>query len=98
MIEKKAITQINGLLDIFIYAKEYGSILTVEEYDWELLERFIEDSDSSGQISMETVGIEDTKKRLLQLIAQGKVLGEKYWVTVTNPPYLVFHPLINSTF
>ena len=86
--KEKAITQINGLLDTFIDAKEYGSILTVEEYDWELLERFIEDSDSSGQISMETVGIEDTKERLLQLIAQGKVLGEKYWVAVTNPPYM----------
>ena len=85
---EKSITQINGLLDIFIDAKEYGSILTVEEYDWELLERFIEDSDSSGQISMETVGIEDTKERLLQMIAQGKVLGEKYWVAVTNPPYM----------
>lgn len=72
---EKAITQINGLLDIFIDAKEYGSILTVEEYDWELLERFIEDGNSSGQISMETVGIEDTKERLLQLIAHGKVLG-----------------------
>ena len=85
---EKAITQINGLLDIFIDAKEYGSILTVEEYDWDLLERFIEDSDSSGQISMETVGIEDTKEALLQLIAQGKALGQKYWVTVTNPPYI----------
>ena len=85
--KEKAITQINGLLDTFIDAKEYGSILTVEEYDWELLERFIEDSDSSGQISMETVGIEDTKERLLQMIAQGKVLGQKYWVAVTNPPY-----------
>ena len=85
--KEKAINQVNSLLDIFIDAKEYGSILTVEEYDWELLERFIEDSDSSGQISMETVGIEDTKESILQMIAQGKVLGEKYWVTVTNPPY-----------
>ena len=86
--KEKAVSQINSLLDIFIDAKEYGSILTVEEYDWELLERFIEDSDSSGQISMETVGIEDTKESLSKMIAQGKVLGQKYWVTVTNPPYL----------
>lgn len=85
---EKAITQINGLLDIFIDAKEYGSILTVEEYDWELLERFIEDSDPFGRISMETVGIEDTKESILQMIAQGKVLGQKYWVEVTNLPYL----------
>lgn len=83
----KALSQMNSLLDTFIDAKEYGSILTVEEYDWELLERFVSDSESSGQISMETVGIEDTKEALLQMIAQGKVLGQKYWVAVTNPPY-----------
>lgn len=83
----KALSQMNSLLDTFIDAKEYGSILTVEEYDWDLLERFVSDSESSGQISMETVGIEDTKEALLQMIAQGKVLGQKYWVAVTNPPY-----------
>ena len=87
--KEKAVFQVNALLDTFIDAKEYGSILTVEEYDWELLERFIEDNElSSGQISMETVGIEDTKEAILQLIEQGKALGQKYRVTVTNPPYL----------
>jgi len=83
----KALSQMNSLLDTFIDAKEYGSILTVGEYDWDLLERFVSDSEYSGQISMETVGIEDTKESLLQMIAQGKVLEQKYWVAVTNPPY-----------
>ena len=83
-----ALSQMNSLLDTFIDAKEYGSILTVEEYDFELLERFVSDSEPNGQISLETVGIEDTKEALLQLIAQGKVLGQKYWVAVTNPPYM----------
>jgi len=82
-----ALSQMNSLLDTFIDAKEYGSILTVEEYDFELLERFVSDSEPTGQISLETVGIEDTKEALLQMIAQGKVLGQKYWVVVTNPPY-----------
>jgi len=84
----KALSQMNSLLDTFIDAKEYGSILTVEEYDFKLLERFVSDSEPTGQISLETVGIEDTKEALLQLIAQGKVLGQKYWVAVTNPPYM----------
>ena len=83
----KALSQMNSLLDTFIDAKEYGSILTVEDYDFELLERFVSDSEPTGQISLETVGIEDTKEALLQMIAQGKVLGQKYWVAVTNPPY-----------
>ena len=83
----KALSQMNSLLDTFIDAKEYGSILTVDEYDFELLERFVSDNEPTGQISLETVGIEDTKEAMLQLIAQGKVLGQKYWVAVTNPPY-----------
>lgn len=85
---EKALSQVNLLLDTFIDAKEYGSILTVKEYDFELLERFVSDNEPTGQISLETVGIEDTKEALLQLIAQGKVLGQKYWVAVTNPPYI----------
>ena len=84
---EKALSQMNSLLDTFIDAKEYGSILTVEEYDFKLLERFVSDSEPTRQISLETVGIEDTKEALLQLVAQGKVLGQKYWVAVTNPPY-----------
>ena len=83
----KALSQMNSLLDTFIDAKEYGSILTVKEYDFELLEIFVSDNEPTGQISLETVGIEDTKEALLQMIAQGKVLGQKYWVAVTNPPY-----------
>lgn len=86
--KEKAVSQVNALLDTFIDAKEYGSILTVEEYDWELLESFVADSEPTGQISMETVGIEATKENLLQMIEQGKVLEEKYHVVVTNPPYM----------
>lgn len=86
--KEKALGQMTALLDTFIDAKEYGSILTVEQYDWELLESFVEGRDDAGQISMETVGLDDTAQELRQMIAQGKVLGEKYWVTVTNPPYM----------
>lgn len=85
---EKALSQMNSLLDTFSDAKEYGSILTVKEYDFKLLERFVSDNEPTGQISLETVGIEDTKEALLQMIAQGKVLGQKYWVAVTNPPYM----------
>jgi len=85
--KEKALGQITALLDTFIDAKEYGSILTVEHYDWELLERFVEGRDDAGQIRMDNLHLDDTAKELRQMIAQGKVLGEKYHVTVTNPPY-----------
>lgn len=83
-----AITQMTGLLDTFMDAKEYGSILTVDSYDWELLNRFVSQGEMLGQMSMDTVGLEDTAEKLKQLIAQGKVLAQKYHVTITNPPYM----------
>lgn len=80
--------QIEGLLDTLIDAKEYGSILKVEDYNWELLRRFVTDLDVAGQISMDSFGIEDTLEQLLKLIDIGETMAQKYWVTVTNPPYM----------
>lgn len=86
--KKRAIEQMTGLLDTFKDAKEYGSILTVDSYDWELLNRFVSKGEMLGQMSMDTVGLDDTAEELKQLIAQGKVLAQKYHVTITNPPYM----------
>ena len=83
----KALEQIVILLDTFKDAKEYGSILNVEEFDAELLEKFISQSESDGQISMHTMGIEETIQELRQIIAVGKLLSDKYHTVVTNPPY-----------
>lgn len=84
---KQALEQIGILLDTFKDAKEYGSILNVEQFDAELLERFISQSEPDGQISMHTVGIEETIQELRQIIAVGKMLSDKYHTVVTNPPY-----------
>lgn len=88
-IEKNnAITQMTGLLDTFKDAKEYGSILTVDQYDWDLLYRFASNIEVVGQISMDTVGLDDTVEELKLLIAQGKVLAQSYYISITNPPYM----------
>ena len=79
--------QLEGLLDTLTDAKEYGSILNVESYNWDLLRRFVAAEDTAGQISMESVGAEDTAEQLNRLIDIGETLARKYWVTVTNPPY-----------
>ena len=86
--KKRAITQMTGLLDTFKDAKEYGSILTVDSYDWELLNRFASKGKMLGQMSMDTVGLDDTAEQLKQMIMQGEVLAKKYHVTTTNPPYM----------
>ncbi len=88
-IEKNnATNQIIGLLDTYNDAKEYGSILNVDSYDWELLERFADLIDVDGQMSLETIGIDYTKNQLKRLIEIGRVMAKEYWITCTNPPYL----------
>ena len=87
-IEKNAAKmQLEGLLDTLTDAKEYGSILNVESYNWDLLRRFVAAEDTDGQISMDSVGVEDTAEQLNRLVDIGETMARKYWVTCTNPPY-----------
>lgn len=87
-IEKNAAKmQLESLLDTLTDAKEYGSILNVESYNWDLLRRFVAAEDTAGQISMDSVGVEDTAEQLNRLVDIGETMARKYWVTITNPPY-----------
>lgn len=88
-IEKNAAKmQVNGLLDTLTDAKEYGSILTVDNYDWDLLRRYTENSDADGQMSIAYIGIEQTTEQLKKLIDIGEAMAQKYDAVVTNPPYM----------
>ncbi len=83
-----AVMQIERLLDTFNDAKEYGSILNVDACDWEVLERFVDDLGTGGQISFESVGSEETQESLRKLVRVARNLGQKYDAVVTNPPYM----------
>ena len=83
-----AVMQIEGLLDTFKDAREYGSILNVDACEWDVLERFVDDLGTTGQISFESVGSEETQKSLRKLMRVAKNLGQKYDAVVTNPPYM----------
>ena len=88
-IEKNnAINEINGLLNTFVDAKEYGSILNVENYNWPLLRQFVAGIDQSQQMTLETIGIEVTQAQLKTLVEIGETMARKYHVVVTNPPYM----------
>lgn len=88
-IEKNvAKMQLEGLLDALTDAKEYGSILNIESYNWDLLRVFVAANDTAGQISMDSVGLEDTAEQLNQLIDIGETMARKYDVVVANPPYM----------
>ncbi len=84
-----ALSQMTALLGVFEDAKEYGSILQMPELDWNLLDRFVSSYDDSGQINMFTnMGLDEVQKKLTQLVNIGEILGSKYDVAVTNPPYM----------
>lgn len=80
--------QLEGLLDTLTNAKEYGSILNMENYNWALLRSCADAAGEDAQLSMDSFGLADTVAQLKQLIDIGEALGQKYDVVVTNPPYM----------
>lgn len=85
---QKAQEQLTGLLDTFVDAKEYGSILKVDPCDWELLRKFVAGIDPDMQFSVFSGGLDESREKLEELIDIGQVLARQYDVVVTNPPYL----------
>ena len=84
-----ALTQIQGLLHQMYDAKEYGSLITVDNYDWDLLNEFVGTFDISNGLSLfNASGIEGTQEKLKEIISVGKIIAQKYEIVVTNPPYL----------
>ena len=84
----EALQDLNELLNTFVDAKEYGSILTVKQFNWKRLNQFVDSSEEKEQISFESIGLEQTKSDLRQMIGQGRCLAEQYHVVITNPPYM----------
>ena len=65
-------------------AKEYGSIITVSQQDWDALYARFDEIQAESVLSIYT----DTSLELKKLIDVAKALSQKYAVAVTNPPYL----------
>jgi len=88
-IEKNtALTQVHYLLDTMHDAKEYGSILKVDQLDWDALYSFVGNVDINGQTTLDTIGIYDTQVKLHKLVEIGAVIAQKYDAVITNPPYM----------
>jgi len=85
---QRTLDDLKELLNIFIDAKECGSILQPKEYDWDALRRFVRMTAPEQQITFANNGVEATQERLMQFIEQGQALAQKYHVVVTNPPYM----------
>ncbi|MGB8218706.1 MAG: BREX-1 system adenine-specific DNA-methyltransferase PglX [Candidatus Methanoperedens sp.] len=71
------------LWDFFIDAKNYGSLLKVEGFDFEKLTGEIELLKNEGTLDFPFVG-----SKLEELVKQAKLMSRKYDCVVTNPPYM----------
>lgn len=77
------------LLDIFTDAGEFGSILKVENINYQLIENRLEEIRNTRAKDMFELQYRDViLKKLPKLIKQARILGGKYDVMVTNPPYM----------
>jgi len=80
-------------------AKEYGSILKVSDFDWQLLNEFVKDNNTNGQQRLDVYGELEAANIISSLISVGIILTQKYDVVVTNPPYLNsnrFSPMLDK--
>jgi hypothetical protein len=83
-----AVQQIEYLLNIYNDAKEYGSILTITECNWELLCDFLDDIQFEEQLSIAGIGLEQSQRNLKLIVKIAQIMGSKYDVVITNPPYM----------
>ena len=84
---ENALNQLNGMLDEMEDACEYGSLITVSEYDFALLKDFVAAYDAEQNL-FASGSLAPLQERLQKLIAVAEMLAQKYEVVVTNPPYM----------
>lgn len=82
------------VVDTFIDAKEYGSILNVSDADYDYTLSVIDDFEQSVPVDFEAQILRGKTDDIRALVNQAKLLSQKYDVVVTNPPYM---PVSNSS-
>lgn len=88
-LENQFIELADYLIDTFQDAKEYGSILTVKEANYDGLLDYIKEIQQHGANDLAvSAWIGEIAGRMPALIKQAKIMSGKYDVCVTNPPYM----------
>lgn len=76
------------VVDTFIDAKEYGSILNVPDADYDYALSVIDDFEQSVPVDFETQILRGKTDDIRALVNQAKLMAKKYTAVVTNPPYM----------
>lgn len=76
------------VVDTFIDAKEYGSILNVPDADYDYALSVIDDFEQSVPVDFEAQILRGKTDDIRALVNQAKLMAKKYMAVVTNPPYM----------
>lgn len=76
------------VVDTFIDAKEYGSILNVPDADYDYALSVIDDFEQSVPVDFEAQILRGKTDDIRILVNQAKLMAKKYTAVVTNPPYM----------
>ena len=80
--------EIKYLKYLFKDAKEYGSLINVENIDLEKMEQTLLNSSIDHSNLLKSKFIEEINLMVLPLLKQAKILSQNYEVVITNPPYM----------
>lgn len=77
------------LISAYKDAKEIGSLLPVEKYDYKIFTGYLNSLTLSGQLTFESdFWFEETMPEMKKLVKQASMMSDKYAVVCTNPPYM----------
>ena len=76
------------VLDIFRDAKEYGSILNIEQRDYQSALLALDEFERNCELTLENHLKLNQLPLIRGLLLQAVVMAQKYDVVVTNPPYM----------
>lgn len=89
LLSKEHQETLNYLFEVFKDAKEYGSILSLEDRDYKgLLEAWKYTASQTTENFNLTLWYDAVQSTIPPLIEQAVALSQKYDVVVTNPPYM----------
>src|SRR5690606_35280175 len=72
----------------FIDAKEYGSLLGIDQMDYHLVEEFLKKYKEKQTDLFDLMDKQIVEEKLPLLLKQSIILSRKYDVVCTNPPYM----------
>lgn len=77
------------LIEVYKHAKEIGSLISVDKYDYKSFKEYLINCSLSGQLTLESDHwLRVIMPEMMRLAKQASIMSEKYNVVCTNPPYM----------